>query len=431
MCEKGLEYKDDYQPLLSLLAFFYDKNEEKQRAIDTYKKIIEINPRHGSVYTNIGNIYYDDLDDFVTAAEYYEKQLEVSETPRVHCFAGRAYLYQFNYEKAEEHFRKGLELDPSSPMLRTDMAMLCEYKHDYEGSCEILRQLVEEDEKKEQRNKGILRNYSRVLARMGRRDEAIEARLRNYSLFEESDDAVKVIELCVEGGQADRAEGFIKQFRAAGKVNDEQYYCMMRDIYLLRRQIKPLIEMLKGLPDDSTLKHSSLATYYRRRGQYKKAVECYAKCDQLEGRDAALANCRLYCYKWMGDTEGLKRETEQIQRNVDTLEKRKWAYALYLTKMALIRTATDRPDEALPYIEQALAGPLCNTCKYPKCKDALVALAEYYYAKKQYTKALEVCRDGLAVAADEYDFVAITERIMKHHKRELRKEKKQKKENNE
>ena len=78
----------------------------------------------------------------------------------------------------------------------------------------------------------------------------------------------------------------------------------------------------------------------------------------------------------------------------------------------------------MPYIMQALAGPLCNTCKYPKCKDALVALAEYHYANKQYTKALEVCKEGLEIAADEYDFVAITERIMKHHKKELNKEKK-------
>lgn len=422
LAEKGLKEKDDYLPLMYAYAFLLDRDGKKQEAIAEYKKMVEINPRHGSAYDKIGGIYFDDLDDFVNAAVYFDKQLEVTETARLYHFAGLSYLYQFNYDEAEKRYRRGLEIDPESVSLRSDLALLYEYKHEYEKSYEILKQLAEENDKAEEKSRSVLRNYSRVLSRLDRKNEAIEARLRNYSYFEDADDAVKVIELCVESGQADRAENFIKQFKSQGKLEERQIQDMTRDIMLLRRQTKKLVSWLKTLPDDSLLKNSSLATYYRRAGQYSKAVECYKKCDEIAGREEALANCRLYCYKWMGDAEGLKRETEQIQRNVDKLVNQKWTYALYLTKMALIRTATERPEEALPYIEQALAGPLCNNCKYSKCKDALVALAEYYYAKGEYSKAIEVCHEGIKIAADEYDFVAIEERIRKHHKKALKKE---------
>ena len=146
--------------------------------------------------------------------------------------------------------------------------------------------------------------------------------------------------------------------------------------------------------------------------------------EEMDGEDMSFFNDRLFCLKRLGETEKLNKCFEHA---LEVLNNRKWDKdedTLRITKYALVYTAAGQPAMAKPYIDQAMKAPLCEHCRYGKCKDAYLALAEYYEAIGEYDKAIETCREGKAIAFDEYDFTYIADRVRKEHKKELKKENK-------
>ncbi len=423
MVNKGLEVRCDYYPLLYFKTTLLEKQNKPQSAIDVYNRIEEYYPGRYNLHVGLANNYYD-LYDYENALLHYSKRLEISESAGLHDMVGLCLTYLRRFDEAEEHFNAAVEMDPENVRFRTNLGTVFECRFDFEKAIDIHAKAVEINDQKSEDNRKVYVNrvYARALARAGRFDAAADMYLKNLEMFGRLDDARYVIEVYIESKQLDKAEKYIKQYKAEGKLTENQYWLMLGDVYRLAGSYKQYRKCMFNLPDNDEPRFDRLGNYYMHEGNYKKALEFYEKRDKVSPDSINSFNDRLFCLRKLGKNTEAKILALHA---LEVLKKRSWSgdeYALYLTKQAFVYTSSGYPEKAKPFIDEAMTVPLCDHCRYPKCKDAYLALAEYYEEIGEYDKAIETCNEAAQFALDEYDFVYIPERIRKEHKKELKKE---------
>ncbi len=421
LVDKGLENRSDYYPLLYFKTTVLENMNKPAEALEVYRKIEEFYPGRYRLDVGLANNYYD-LYDYENAYLHYAKRLESADSAGLHDMVGLCLMYLKRYDEAEEHFAKAVELEPDNVRLRTNLASLYEYKFEFEKACGIHKISSELNDQKDEEDRRLFVNrcYARALSRAGRYEESAEIYRKNLEMFGRNDDARFVIEVYIEAAMLDKAVEHIIKYKAEDKINENQYYFMMADIRRMQGDQKEYFRLVSKVSDDNQYKHDRIGRYYLHQGKYKKALTFFEKMGEDE---YDLYNDYLFCLRRMGKTD----ECEKLmEKGLESINRRKWGgdeKALYLTKLALVYTAAGHPEKAKAYIDEVLdSTPLCDHCRYSKCKDAYLALAEYYEQMGDYDKVIEICREGLEIAKDEYDFVYISERIRKEHKKELKKE---------
>jgi tetratricopeptide (TPR) repeat protein len=94
------------------IGTIYAENEQIDEAAGYYKKATEVDPAYVVAYLNLGALYdYDDQTDKAIAS--YEKAIEINpRIPRVYIALGGLYLEKGDREKAMKAYEKIIELDP-------------------------------------------------------------------------------------------------------------------------------------------------------------------------------------------------------------------------------------------------------------------------------------------------------------------------------
>jgi len=86
-------------------GFGYQDQGELDKAIEEYKKAIELNPNYTRAYTNLGTVYLE-KKDYDRAIQQFKKVLELNYFDRkAHYNLGLAYLNKGEVEKAKEEVR--------------------------------------------------------------------------------------------------------------------------------------------------------------------------------------------------------------------------------------------------------------------------------------------------------------------------------------
>ncbi len=423
MLDKGLAVREHYYPLLSFKAFLLDNRLEKhQEGMDVYKKILGIYPKNTYAIAQIGHIYFDNFYDFKSALEYYFRFLELKQDSHINSCAGRCLTFARQYDKAEEFFKKALELEDNQ-RAKMNLAMLYEYQYRFEDSYKLLKEVYEKNlEAGSEGNKFVYKNFARVLSRLGRRDEAINVLLKRSELFKKDVNATEVMCVCMEAGRYDDVKKYSDMYKADDAIDDFQYSNLIADNYRLRGDYKGFAKAAERITDAEE-KYSRLAWYYMTVEKYDKAYECYKKLIALG--DDTIYNYTSYIeLLWQ---TGNKDEARRIAKiYLEKNERRKnqsWHLALYETKEAFILLYSGEYTKAKKIIDKLLeSSPLCEHCRYGKCKDAIYLLGRYYEYVGEFDKAIETYREGQKVAVDEYDFAVAIARIQKKYKRLLKKE---------
>lgn len=100
------------------LSFEYKKNKQIDEAIGAYKKAIEINPQNHKTYFNLANIY-ENLNDTYASLEHYKKAYELSEGKD----NDTSYFLGLTYLKTKD-FKNGLIHHENRPSKQ--FAILCQ-----------------------------------------------------------------------------------------------------------------------------------------------------------------------------------------------------------------------------------------------------------------------------------------------------------------
>ncbi len=411
LVNNGLELREDCYDLLYLKTTLLENLCRYDEALEVYEKIETEHPGRYHLGNAIGGCYYD-MKNYEKALEYYISDLETRESAGLHDMIGLCLLYLNRPEEAAEHFRKAVELDSENVRFRTNFGLAYEHMFDFETAVKIHEENSALNDSKDSDEQRIYVNraLARAAARAGNHDKAEKAYLKNFEMYGRSDDARFIVEVLIESKQLDKASEYIEKFKSENLLSEIQCMQMTADIARLRGEQKKYFKTISKLPDEY-VRCERLGRYYLHSGNYKKAQKYFELLTKNSPDRLDSFTDRLYLLKMLGKQNELE---ELFDYAVDVVESYDWdndEQPLYVTKLALINTAAGHPENAKEYIDKALTMPLCEHCRYGKCKDAYLALAEYHEALGEYEKVIEVCREGLEIAPDEYDFVYITERI--------------------
>lgn len=411
--DKGLEAKDDDLALLDLKSYLLWKAKRPDEQMELNKRILELYPNHRAANERIGDVLYDEHRDYAGALKYYLRQEQLRDSGILQEIIGLCLMYLERYEEAEPHFVKAIEMEPERLRPRTNLGLLYERQFDFEKSLPHQKECVRICEEKDQKDKRCYRWLARTLARLRRYDESMDAYRKNLELYGEDEDARHVVEVCMESGRFDMADKLLEQYHAEGKITDK-YLPMKADITKLRG--KSFIKYVKKM-EDGAEKYHRLADIYYAQGKYLKALELFEKLDEVEPDTAAYSTNYIKCLRELGRKADRQRLTERNLRECAYMEKEGWRLALYITHKAFVMLANDQPEEAKPLIDRALTMPMCDHCRYSKCKDAIGALALYYERTGRLKEALEAYREAIEIAPDDLDFAEDIKRVEKEIKR--------------
>jgi len=92
-------------------VYFY-RQREMAKALQSYQKVIELDPAQAEAYNNMG-ILYQDLGDFNRAQEAYQKALEINPRyEKAHNNLGTIFYLANRYEESIAAFQKALAINP-------------------------------------------------------------------------------------------------------------------------------------------------------------------------------------------------------------------------------------------------------------------------------------------------------------------------------
>lgn len=96
------------------LGDYYGRHGNLDRAVEEFKRAIELNPRYGDAYHNLGNTYQQ-MEKYDSALESFQKAIVFNPNLwQSYANIGAIYYQQKNYQKAEDSFRQAIVISPNN-----------------------------------------------------------------------------------------------------------------------------------------------------------------------------------------------------------------------------------------------------------------------------------------------------------------------------
>ena len=130
------------------LGFSYYKLEKATDAIIEYKNTIEIFPKDGIALRGLGNVYYEIIEDYDNAIEYFEKAIKEDEDDSKPIYYKLGWLYndKERYGDAINILIKAIEYDSEDSGYREELGYAYYMKEQYEFAITQLNKAISLDE---------------------------------------------------------------------------------------------------------------------------------------------------------------------------------------------------------------------------------------------------------------------------------------------
>lgn len=133
---------------------------DNAKAKENVAKLLELYPSDKRVLLDAGAFYADVDNDFEKAIQYYQKLLEIDdEFAPAYNYIGGAYVGLDNLDAAEEAYKKYAELIPNRPDPHDSLAWLLKDRGEYDESIEQYKKAHETDPSYIWALRGIGQNY--------------------------------------------------------------------------------------------------------------------------------------------------------------------------------------------------------------------------------------------------------------------------------
>ena len=148
MAEAALELDDLNSKGHNYLGNVYSELKEYEKAIEQYKKAINIDLNFRDPYINLGNVY-SDLKEYEKAIEQYKKAIEIDpKYPGSYNNLGLVYYDLKDCEKAIAQYTKAIETDPKYASAYNNLGIVHkELERDLEAAIEQFTKAIEIDPK--------------------------------------------------------------------------------------------------------------------------------------------------------------------------------------------------------------------------------------------------------------------------------------------
>lgn len=393
---------DDFSELCMMLGFHLEKLDRNQEAKQCYEKVIELDPEHDAVYGRLGIIYRDE-GKYDEALKMYSRQLEIK--PHAFYYIHRGLLNRFllNYKSALDDFEEALKLEPDNAFCYSRIGMIYEIHRDFERALQYFDKAIEiyrENDRDElptcysckarilqcmnrfEESRGVYEkyfaefglnadvayDYSELLQRMNRIDEAAELLRRCIDELPYDDDIQACMrQLCAiygDEGYVDRANEAM-MLAVGHDASDARAYAIMGEVFFHQGLLEDARRMYeKAVQLDSSNKENYyselIEVLLRKKGLFRPDVREYAARAEIP--------------------------PEKMRTPVDYI------------KMARLRRLMKKPKEAMKIIERCLKIKRCSGCFYSACHEAIYergliyeSMRKYEMARACYREALKIC----------------------------------------
>ncbi|MFH1721981.1 MAG: tetratricopeptide repeat protein, partial [Candidatus Altiarchaeota archaeon] len=123
------------------------KRKDVLKAIESFQKVLQKDPRNISAYSNLGIIYFQNRD-FAQAIEYFSVTTTLDEkNPKNYFNLGYSYYSLGEVEKAIANYRKATEIDPYYARAYFELGTAWTLKHDLKEAASNFKKAIELDPK--------------------------------------------------------------------------------------------------------------------------------------------------------------------------------------------------------------------------------------------------------------------------------------------
>ncbi|MGA1790886.1 MAG: tetratricopeptide repeat protein [bacterium] len=113
---EAIRLKPDLKVAYRNLWWIYRLQKNYEKALDTLKKIVQLEPDNAINYLNLGDAYVSDTRDFKLAVQSYKKGLDLDPNNiYIHRKLGKVYEFEKRYDLAIEEYKKAAQLRPMDP----------------------------------------------------------------------------------------------------------------------------------------------------------------------------------------------------------------------------------------------------------------------------------------------------------------------------
>ncbi len=136
LCKNKIKEKPDASSYYEL-GVLYKENDNFDDAIKSFKKTIELNPKHNMALYELG-VVYERQKNYDDAIKYYTKSLRVKENSEAFQSLGVCYLKKGMLKEAYRNLTKALLLNPNKYTIYNNLGAVLERLGNYESAVQML-----------------------------------------------------------------------------------------------------------------------------------------------------------------------------------------------------------------------------------------------------------------------------------------------------
>lgn len=306
----------------SVRALFHILNNEKELAIEKYKKIMEIDHSRAELLQTIGELY-ESMGDFSNAKEYYQGYLNhFPDNSKSYLLIGNLNDLQGRFKEAKINFEKALVMEPASVSTLLKLGQTQINLGDYPGAFKYYQEAL--DLSNNPRLKAEVYDY---IAGWYRKRGQIREAIKNIKLKNQQVDqfAVPILKLLSKMGHLNDYVTVGRKKEALDKIKEMEKQLNPPynqwtvigyiSVYLeagdfdKTKELLPKLELLIktfGLQQIKIIIFSAKADLNEKTGQYQEAIDFYEKTLQLIPTAMELQRSIGYCYRKLGKMKKAK-----------------------------------------------------------------------------------------------------------------------------
>ena len=368
-----------------------------EEALKNYEKAIELQPKHPAAYGRMAEIYEDLYEalgrkaDYQKALSLIERQLEINASCYYYVSEGLIYLAGYEFEKAIESFKKGMEDNPEDLYTFNNTGYAYKIMERYEEAVAMYKEAA----KRMKNNESILPYYNLAVVYliMEKYQKALDAIEVNINKFAYS---TKCRQLLSEiYGRMQAYDSQLKCYRAdykAKRITEAEYCSKMGSTYRNKgNDVFAHYYYLKGINAEncSVQSYIDYGDYFLEGGKYRAALTYYKKglsclrISQSQQREIYENICRAY-----GGLGNQAKAQAYFDKALKMIEAEYGSLTDYydfpgyrparLYNLGLMYYAVQDYKKAKECFDKMTQGRKCKFCHYKTCYEALLGRALIY-----------------------------------------------------
>ncbi|MBI2653788.1 tetratricopeptide repeat protein [Candidatus Woesearchaeota archaeon] len=136
LCKKKVKHNPDADSYFEL-GVLYKENDNEKEAVKSFKKAIELNPKHSMAFYESG-VIYEQQKNYDEAIKHYTESLRIKENSEAFQSLGVCYLKEGMLKESYRNLAKAMLLNPNKYTIYNNLGAVLEKLGNYDSAVQML-----------------------------------------------------------------------------------------------------------------------------------------------------------------------------------------------------------------------------------------------------------------------------------------------------